>query len=639
MVFWSITCAASSTVQVPDWVRQLASSPVGSYPPRTDAVFLRDESTVHFTSANEYVETSHKAWRILRPEGRELGLLSVGLFGKEKVQNVHGWSITADGKQFEVKEKDFVDHSLFNFELYSDGHSLSAKVSGADVGSVVALEYTVVRHLYAPIFDWTVQSVYPVRESNLTIELPADWEFKVAWANMQVQSPVNLGGNRWQWVIRDIGAIDTEEEMRPSARALESRFSIAFGAPGMKDRLDTWNGIGRFSYQLSSDRHTPTAEIEAKVRELTAGKSGFDAVASTLAAFVQSDIRYVAIELGIGGWQPHYAADIFKHRYGDCKDKSTLLAAMLQAANISSVFVNVHTSHGAVREDLPTFFAFNHEVLAIELPEKTPEYRAVVTTKSGKRYLIFDPTWRYTPFGELSAELQGSFALLETEIGGELVKLPVLVPEHSQLERTAKFQLGSDGALSGDVEERRSGSEAYDLRDRMLSSTDLDRTRYLEHMVGRHQKGFVLKQSKLENLEEISKELVVHYSITADHYAQNSGPLLLIRPRVLGQKSFALQWSKRKYPVDLFDSTRQTDSVDIQLPEGYVVDDLPDPVKIDVGFASYSSKYESNGNVLRYSREYVVRDPYVPLEKMTDLKRFEERIAQDEFASAVLKKK
>ncbi|HEX8926772.1 MAG TPA: DUF3857 and transglutaminase domain-containing protein, partial [Terriglobales bacterium] len=554
----STVASASSKVQVPEWVAQTAAAPTGNYSPRTNAVVLLDETTVHYNSPLEYVETRRVVTKILRPEGRDYGLLSVPLRGKEKVESLHGWAITASGTQFEVQQKEFIDHSTWGDELYSDSHNLSAKISGAEVGSVVALEYCILRHPFAPTFDWLMQGQMPVKESRFTLEMPDGWEQKASWTNMAAQTPANLGGNRWQWTVRNLQAIDDEEEYRPSNRAIAARASFSFVAAGYGDRLDTWKGIGAWSHQLSRDRHNPSPEITAKVQSLTAGLSGFDAVTSTLAAFVQSDVRYVAIEIGIGGWQPHYADEIFRHRYGDCKDKATLLAAMLQAAGIRSALVSVHHAHGAVHQNLPSLWSFDHEILAIELPEKSAQYRSIVKTSNGKRYLIFDPTSRYTPFGELSSDLQGNLALLELEGGGELVRLPLHEPEHSQLVRTGKFTLQPDGSLSGDVEEHRTGTEAYDLRGSMLSSTELDRTRALEHMINHQQKGFALKQSKLEHLEDLSKDLLVQYSITADHYAQTSGPLLLVRPRVLGQKSLALQWRTRKYPVDLSNSTRQT---------------------------------------------------------------------------------
>ncbi len=132
--------------------------------------------------------------------------------------------------------------------------------------------------------------------------------------------------------------------------------------------------------------------------------------------------------------------------------------------------------------------------------------------------------------------------------------------------------------------------------------------------------------------------MVQEFQLSAQNYSQNSGPLLLVRPRVVGDKGISLEWAKRKYPVELSGATAENDVFEIQLPPGFVVDDLPEPLHIDVGFAKYSSKIEASGSTLRYSREYVITDPNVSCDRLADLHKFENVIAQDEYASAVLKR-
>ena len=88
-----------------------------------------------------------------------------------------------------------------------------------------------------------------------------------------------------------------------------------------------------------------------------------------LATFLQRDVRYVAIELGIGGVQPHPASDVFAHLYGDCKDKATLLSSMLHEVGIESYYVVINSRRGAVSAATPPYIdVFNHAILAIRLP-------------------------------------------------------------------------------------------------------------------------------------------------------------------------------------------------------------------------------------------------------------------------------
>ena len=95
----------------------------------------------------------------------------------------------------------------------------------------------------------------------------------------------------------------------------------------------------------------------------------------------------------------------------------------------------------------------------------------------------------------------------------------------------------------------------------------------------------------------------------------------------------------RQYAFELNGASRETDSYEIEIPAGFVVDDLPDPVKVDVGFASYQSKIEARGTQVNYWRELIVRELKVEPEQIGELRKFEGMIGADENAAVVLKRK
>jgi hypothetical protein len=173
----------------------------------------------------------------------------------------------------------------------------------------------------------------------------------------------------------------------------------------------------------------------------------------------------------------------------------------------------------------------------------------------------------------------------------------------------------------------------------MMQLNDLERTRYIERYFAYSLKGLSIKESKLDNINQLAQDLISHYKISVDNYAQTTGPLLLIRPRVIGSFFAHIDYKDRKYDVDLDSPLHATDSYEIQLPEGYVVDDMPNPVKVDVGFATYQSRCEATGSTVKYWREYILKDPVVPQAKLGDLHRLEDAIGGDEYSTIVLKKK
>jgi hypothetical protein len=112
----------------------------------------------------------------------------------------------------------------------------------------------------------------------------------------------------------------------------------------------------------------------------------------------------------------------------------------------------------------------------------------------------------------------------------------------------------------------------------------------------------------------------------------------MVRPRVLGDVDLETDHKERKVPIDLDETMQAVDEYSIELPAAFTVDELPDPVKLDVGFASYQSAIEVKGNTLEYKRTYTVREITLPAERYGDVQKLEETIAADEESRAVLKK-
>lgn len=240
--------------------------------------------------------------------------------------------------------------------------------------------------------------------------------------------------------------------------------------------------------------------------------------------------------------------------------------------------------------------------------------------------------------GSLRSELQDSYALLVTESGGELIRTPLLDPDTNTIERNGHFVLTSDGGLSGEVSEDRGGDFAARERGRLHNWDEHKRTEYFEHYLGRSLQAFTLDSFDIQQAEQVQKDVLIKFKFSTPQYGQSRGPLMLVRPRVLGESSMYVEHKPRHYSIELGETKREIDKYDIEIPKGYAVDDIPDPAKIDVGFASYQSKFEVDGTKLRYWREYIVRDLSVPPEKFGDWVRLQGVIGADETAAAVLKR-
>ena len=645
-LFLLATVPAARCGDAPQWMHAVANATLPEHDEKTNAVLLYSEDVLSVQSNGKIKKVERRVYKILRQDGRQYGTIRADFDAESKISNMHGWCIPAQGKDYEVKEKDAIETALLgvqNGELITDLKSKILTIPAADPGNVVGYEIEQELRPYVMQDIWAFQDVgVPVREAHYSLQLPAGWEYKAAWLNHAELAPSG-GGGQWQWVVNDVKAIKPEAGMPPWQSVAGFMVVSLFGnATGRNNGFQDWKAMGIWESGLANGRREASPEIKKKTAEITANAPTTLAKMRALAEFMQKDIRYVAIQLGIGGWQPHPAPEIFLHKYGDCKDKATLLSTMLNEIGVESYYLDINTERGTITPATPATRWFDHVVLAIRLPEQVndPSLHMIISHPKLGRLLIFDPTDEFTPFGHLRGELQESYALLVTADGGELMKVPQLPAAMSGVVRTAKLELTSTGTLSGEFVEQRNGDYGTQQRARLKSVTkDADRVKVIETLISHSLSAFQLTKASFSNLNQVDQPFGYQYSLVAQNYAKTAGNLLLVRPRVLGSNSSDLLEKKepRMFPVEFDGPAKNMDTIEITVPAGYEVDDLPPAVDVDYSFASYHSKTEAAGNVLRYTRTFEIKELSVPLNKMDDLKKFYRIIAGDERNTAVLK--
>ena len=654
-VFFVLSCAwsgaARAATDAPAWLHTQANAALPEHDAETDAVLLYSENTVTVLPNGRIRELERKAFKILRIEGASRGIVRVDFDSRTKITGLHAWCIPAQGKDYSVSDRDVVETSLIgvaNGELVSDVRSRILRIPASVVGSVVGYEIEREAQPYFMATDWSFQDTIPVREADFTLELPPGWQYKGTWLNHPEVPAVSAGPNRWQWALSDIRGIKIEGDMPPWG-GIAGRLVVSLLPPpgtqnGPVTEFLSWRGMGLWYLDLARSRLDASPAIKQKVTELSAPEATPLEKMQALAAFVQSDIRYVAIELGIGGFQPHAASDVLTQRFGDCKDKATLLNAMLHEVGIDSYYVLVNSRRGSITESTPANNAFNHVILAIRLPTdlKEPSLLATATHPRLGRLLYFDPTDEYTPLGGLSGFLQAGYGLLATPDGGELLQLPMLPVDANSVNRTAHLTLDESGTLHGDVKETMQGDSAAAERARLQSvSQDTDKIKRVETMLQHSLARFQIEKATLGNGRPSNRPLEWNYSFNAEQYAKVAGDLLMVRPRVFGSKASGLLETEkpRQHPVEFEAPQHDTDVFEIQIPAGYIVDELPQLVDDDIGFASYHSKTEVVGQTLRYTRTYEIKTVRAPLARVEELKSFWRVILNEERTVVVLKRR
>jgi hypothetical protein len=233
----------------------------------------------------------------------------------------------------------------------------------------------------------------------------------------------------------------------PTWRSVAGQFGVSFGP---KDSVSSWAQVSRWFTQLTADRREGTRDHSVHLRQGSRDcgwryRSNGD---RRLTAYVQHGIRYVAIEIGVGGYRPHAAQEVLASGYGDCKEKVTQLNAMLREAAIDSYYVLINIDRDYVGTKFPSPLGFNHVILAIRRATLSCQGRLrFFHMKNWERCFSLTPPTALLALDSLPASLQSNHGLLVADAEGELVDLPLSPPSANRLLRVATLSPDKLGKL------------------------------------------------------------------------------------------------------------------------------------------------------------------------------------------------
>lgn len=223
-------------------MHSVANAPLPAHDEKTDAVLLYSETDVTVVATDKVRTTVREAYKILRPNGRERGSVYVYFNPERKIKSLHGWCIPAQGKDYEIKDKDAFDRALSDGgELVNDVKYRVLMIPAPDPGNIVGYEYEVEERPFFLQDIWGFQEHDPVRESHYSLQLPPGWEFKSTWLNHPEVKATDGGNNLWKWTVSDVKEIRAEPAMPPCKESRDIWLS-RFSRLAVKRRMDLLSG-------------------------------------------------------------------------------------------------------------------------------------------------------------------------------------------------------------------------------------------------------------------------------------------------------------------------------------------------------------------------------------------------------------
>jgi len=427
-------------------------------------------SAVLYRSADYQISEKFKckiqvrvAYQVLTPAGQSEVVLSEAGSKSLSVSNISGWNILPDGRIFELQKSDIFKVGIFeDYAYYGDSFNIVAVPQKIETGSIVAYEYDLEESGLSSLFqEFTVQVQRPVVFTSINFSVPKGWQLKVTGNNL---GPIKIEESveGLHLTARDLPYQPAEPFMPPWSYLARRIFVVAVDPnPQNPSSIRSWQDVANWYRSLIQDAGNRDTDLTRATQTLIRNYKTPGEKIEAISRFVQEKIRYVAVELGKGAYQPRAAAETFVNRYGDCKDKSLLLCTMLNSAGIEAIPALAITA-GVIKEELPTPSQFNHVIVAIPGQALDGDYTAEQAFVAN--WLFIDPTDPAIQVGDLPNSLQGSHVLPVCAAGAELVELPYGEANHFAREFSADANLRTDGSLSATVAIKSFGNIAQEAR-------------------------------------------------------------------------------------------------------------------------------------------------------------------------------
>ncbi len=646
--------AAAGGDEVPAWLKQAASASAPTYKRDVPAVVLDNESSVSVSDDGHITTVTNYAIRILTREGREAAYAAENYDTDTdgKVKEFRAWLIRPDGTVKKFGKDETIDGAAGLDNLYSNSRFKS--ISGerdAEVGAVFGYQSVTEERPWFPqtiwrFQGWAFEGRLPTLVSRFTLTLPTGWRASGMTFNTAKIEPA-VSANSYVWEMKNLAPIEPEMSS-PSVNTLAPHLSVSYlptaGAaaasamPGGHN-FESWLDVSKWYTDLASPQAAPDDAIATKAHELTANSKTELEKIQAIGHYVQN-LQYISIQIGIGGYRPHAAADVFAKQYGDCKDKANLMRAMLRAVKLTAYPVLIYSGDSTyVREEWASPMQFNHCIVAVKIGDET-QAASVVQHPTLGRLLIFDATDESTTVGDLPEHEQGSFALVAAGDTGALMRMPIIAPEGNSLERQVEVSLAADGSITATMHERMSGQSAANARREYKNLSRPAYTKIIEGWVSAGATGAKFTKIEPADAHDAAGRFALDVDFTAAAYAQSmQNRLLVFKPAVVSRGAvISLPEPTRTQPVVLR-SRAYTETTHIKLPAGFDVDEMPDALKLDSPYGTYSATYEVKDGQLVFTRTLVQRSATIPADQYDKLRTFFGRIRATEESPVVLAKK
>jgi hypothetical protein len=326
---------------------------------------------------------------------------------------------------------------------------------------------------------------------------------------------------------------------------------------------------------------------------------------------MQDKVRYVSVQVGIGGWQPIEAETVNRLSYGDCKALANYMKSLLDVAGIKNYYTLVYAGEESsmFRDSFPSN-QFNHAIVCVPL---------------GKDTTWLECTSQHLPCGYIGTFTDDRKVLIINSEGARLVRTKVYSIENNQRSRTGHVYLSEDGSAKSDFNTDYKGL-FYDYIIAVTMMDDIDKKKYIQSRIP--VLSFVLSGFSYQEVRSDHPVIKEQLNLTLPKYCSLIGNKVIFNPNPLTRESkVPYRTKERLSPILVRRSLEESDTIFFSLPDTFKPENLPPRKVFSTKFGEYTSEISLNGNVIKYIRAFKLYKGNYPVKDYDEFVSFFEKVA------------
>ena len=431
--------------------------------------------------------------------------------------------------------------------------------------------------------------------------------------------------NEINFYAEDIRAIRYEEHSPVGLKIFPHiRMGLeGFYLKGIQGSAANWKELGLWMEKdlLEDVREIPEGTI-ARVRNLVANETTNEGKARKIYQYVQDKVRYISIQIGIGGWKPMPATEVDKLSYGDCKALTIYTKSLLDAVDVPSYYTLVNAGENIMEvEDDFAMLWFNHAILAIP---------------DGEEFTWLECTSQDTPYGYIAEFTDDRDVLIMTPEGGKIVHTKVYETEENTQENFGTVKIDAKGSIKANFKGISKGIKYGDKY--LVANKKPDEVDRFYKSRWSHINGFSLIDPKFINDQ---KEIVFTETLQLDipNYSNSVGNDYLFCPNIFNRNNhIPPRISDRKQKLYISHGYIDIDRVEVEIPSGFSLGALPVPTVLETKFGNYEIAFtQTEDNKVQYVRKLRIEKGEYPPSEYENYREFLRTISRLDQTKILLK--